>query len=310
MILPHWRMLTGIVMILLMGGAFAACTIPYKATLPAVPTAVNNSASTISAIATPAAPVSPPVTVVVCDDTSAAYPRHLFDNTKSAIADWAEETVTPGSPGAILYVNSFVPSGNLMVINIPSVPPEPSPPNLEPTPGPADTSNSNPFDAGAKQRAANARQAALDLVARTNAEAERAYEQALANFHAQYAQILARTRQQTSTLRTMEPPVSSRQTNLSECLTLASTRLVTAPGPKILILSTGLDNTDVNIDNTRTTRLNNVGVYILNIVCRDAQDCVQKKAAWTADLSSCGVSFVQFYDPAEKATLANPFKQP
>lgn len=249
-----------------------------------------------------------PLTVVFCGDTSADYPRQLFANTTSALADWTDALDRPGTPGATIFINSFERDGNLLVIQVPSVPSAPPPPVLEPTPG--RQSGGNPFDRPeSKQQTATALEQIAATTVAGNAQAIRSYEATLTTVRTTQTQVLAEIRKQTMLLRKMDPPVASDPTDLRGCLTLAAERLRGTSGRKLLFLSTSLDSSGLE-DKASAGQLTGVEVYVLNLICAGGQGCSRERTAWSAAFSSRGVLCMRLYDPAEKAALENPFVRP
>lgn len=261
----------------------------------AATTPLSTSARTLTPLIVPYRPSTLDTT---CIDDSGQTDVQFIPQANQLLADVVDAAVQPNSGPFTLYYtlmsgDPYDPAATPLVIQIPGLPAQPSPPTLQRFPPPSD----NPFaDAQAHAR-----------IAQANAATLRAYQQVLARDDAQLAQVRAATKRQSDALRHLPVHLDASGTNLFGCVALAADRVAAAPpGTDRWLFLTGdlLNDTTQDDLPPQTLHLHGLHVRALDEWCASASECRATKAFWTQYFAAAGTQDVRFFDPAQSQTLA------
>jgi hypothetical protein len=269
------------------------------------------SSTTVTPLTTPQTPHRDHITLVACNDTSFKYTRDLFRKANAYLTASLEAAVVPNQDGLITYfllINSQTTSvtSQLPPLVIPSTPPEPTPPTLQPLPTP---DPQDPYGSGQKKQA----------VADANAKAQQQYQRDVATVQAQLAQVHASVHEALTPLQTIDPPIDMRGASVWGCALKASeyfnqdpasgTATPNNPETRWLVISSAMDETSW-IDRTSQLRLAGVHILILDYYCTDSAFCAYKRSTWTQVFQRSGAADWRFLDPAQSAALPSLFQTP
>jgi hypothetical protein len=244
------------------------------------------------------APHRPYKTIVVGLDITGSYQHRFFDQAKVALADAIDRYVQPNEDGLVVYVafirnNSYSDDSVALVIQVPPLPADPSPPVLRPMPTPT----GDPYKDAAAQ----------NQVKQANAQVLAAYQQTLRTLHRRLADVRAQVHKQTDQLRHLVASVDAAGTDEFGFFERASQRLQAAPGDKLLIAVTDLFNTTTQEYTDGGINLQGVNVKILWHSCPSvAADCASNDVFWQHVFKEARAVSVEMDDPAQSLTLAEP----
>jgi hypothetical protein len=249
--------------------------------------------------------------LVACNDTSYKYTRELFRKANTYLTASLEAAVTPNQDGLTAYfllINSQTTSvtSQLPPLVIPSTPPEPAPPSLQPLPTP---DPQDPYGSGQKKQA----------VEDTNAKAQQQYQRDLAAEQAQLARVRTQVHEALAPLQTIDPPIDTRGASVWGCVLKAGEYFTQDPMPgtapsnhpetRWLVISSAMDETSW-VDRTAQLRLSGVHLLILDYYCTDSAFCQYKRNTWIQVFQRAGAADWQFLDPAQSAALPPLFQTP
>lgn len=98
------------------------------------------------------------------------------------------------------------------------------------------------------------------------------------------------------------PARNARNTSVYGCLGLASQRLSGAPGKRLLVIASDLQNNS-SLDVTPGLRLDGVDISVVNLLCTSVPACEATKGAWVGFFRTAGAASWSFADPAKTDTL-------
>jgi hypothetical protein len=232
------------------------------------------------------------ITAMFCNDDSAQYPPELFQAANAFIAHTLDAALRSGQDGVDLYVTYLVApfQSTPLVIQIPAIVPDPTPPALTPTPHA--TGTPDVYQQGAQQAKVNA----------ANSAATKQYQQDLAVRQAQLSDARSKLRTQLDALTGLNPTRSNTRASVWGCISLASHRFNNVPGEKWIIISSALANSnDVNAG--YWYRMDGIHVRVIDMACQNAPECKSKENTWARIFHSTGAADALFYDAGESQTL-------
>jgi hypothetical protein len=255
--------------------------------------------ASITSAPTVSSPHRGPVLVQYCADNTGIYPLEDFHRANQLVAASLVAAVRANTEGLTLYVTRFAsdtfdPANSLPPFLVPATPAYPALPT-PPTP-----TVSNPISYPATATAAAKQQSA----------AITAYNTEVAGVNAQLSAIRAQVAKDTEGLSNWNPPIDDRATSLWGCLQLARQRLTGPAETKYLIIASHLKYTtgvDYTADFQASQALVGVHIHVIYQYCQNANICQSLTAKWGQVFTTSGAASVRFDDPAQSATLNDPF---
>jgi hypothetical protein len=259
----------------------------------------------VATVKTMVVPIAPFITVNFCDDVTTSNPRVYFDQARQLMAQWTEQLVRPAEAGANVFVqwinhNSYEPESTIQIIVVPSLPANPTPPNLIPYPTPSDTGN--PFE-GATATATS--QQAIATVKAANNKAQADYQGEMSNQRARLKRAGAMVKEETQKLINLTPDPDNMSSDIWGCIQRASERLQAVGGKKFLIIASDMEMTGPQEHNA-VQQLQGVTVILIFYYCEHAQPCSDKTAYWQAAFKRSEAAAIHFFEPSQSLTLKNP----
>jgi len=232
------------------------------------------------------------ITAMFCNDDSVQYPPELFQAANAFMAKTLDAALRPDQDGLDLYVTylSSPFQSTPLVVQIPAIGPNPTPPALTPTPHP--TGTPDVYQQGAEQAKVNA----------ANDAATKQYQQQLAAYQALLSDARGKLHTQLDALTGLNPTRSNTRASVWGCISLASHRFNNVPGEKWIVISSGLGNSnDVNAG--QWYRMDGIHVRVLYMACQNAPECKSTENTWARIFHATGAADALFYDSGESQTL-------